>query len=88
MKFFQALMLDKIVFNLNYTAVMPEYLIDGSGVNESMLLRKFQGITQTLDIQHIAVRPDHIVEDGLRCFYKGNFDVSVQVEVELIGPDL
>ena len=62
-----------------------EDLVDGSGVNASMLLRKFQDIRQTPAIQHITVRPDYIVEDSLRCFYKGNFDVSAQVEVELIG---
>ena len=69
----------------NDASSVIEDLVDGSGVNASMLLRKFQGIRQTPAIQHIAVRPDYIVEDGLRCFYKGNFDVSAQVEVELIG---
>ena len=62
-----------------------EDLVDGSRVNASMLLRKFQGVRQTPAIQHITVRPHYIVEDGLRCFYKGNFDVSAQVEVELNG---
>ena len=40
---------------------------------------------QTSRVQHIAVRPDHIVEDGLRSLYKGNFNVSTEVEIEIMG---
>ena len=60
-------------------------LLDGIAMNASMLLRKFQAIRQTAGVQHIAVRLDHIVEDGLRSLYKGNFDVSTELEVEIMG---
>ena len=33
----------------------------------------------------IVVRPDHIVEDGLRMLYKGEFNVSAPVKVEMVG---
>ena len=64
---------------------VTEGLLDGITMNSSMLLRKFQAVRQTAGVQHIAVRPDHIVEDGLRSLYKGNFDVSTEVEIEIMG---
>ena len=39
----------------------------------------------TSGVQYIEVRPDHVVEDGLRCLYKGRFNVSQETEVELVG---
>ena len=59
--------------------------MDGIASNASMLLCKFRAIRQTSRVQHIAVRPDHIVEDGLRSLYKGNFNVSTDVEVQIVG---
>ena len=59
-----------------------EALLDGIAL---MLLCKFQAARQMAGVQHISVRQDHILKDGLRSLYKGNFDVSTKVEVEIMG---
>ena len=64
---------------------VTEALLDGITMNASMVLRKFQMVRQTGGVQHIEVRLDHVVEDGLRSLYKGSFDVSAKVEVEIVG---
>ena len=55
------------------------------GVTAMTLLHRFQLHNLIPGIQHIEVRPGHIVEDGLRCLYKGNFNVSKEVEVDIAG---
>lgn len=72
------------LYNNSVYEVM-EALLDGVAMNASMLLCKFRAIRQTSGVQHIAVRPDHIVGDGLRSLYKGNFNVSTEVEIEIVG---
>jgi hypothetical protein len=77
-----SLLLD--LYNNSVYDVM-EALLDGIAMNASMLLCKFRAVRQTAGVQHIAIRPDHIVEDGLRSLYKGNFNVSTEVEIEIMG---
>lgn len=55
------------------------------GINASSLLQRFHMSKIIPGVQHLEVRPDRIVEDGLRCLYKGNFNVSKEVEVEFVG---
>ena len=76
----EALLLE--LYNNNVHEVI-EALLDG--VNSSTLLRRFQTLRMIPGVQHIEVRPDHVVEDGLRCLYKGSFNVSQEVEVEFVG---
>ena len=52
------------------------------GVTATTLLQRIQMLKLTTGTQHIQVRPDHKLEDGLRCLYKGNFNVSMDVKVE------
>ena len=48
----------------NNNIYVTEALLDGIAMNASMLLYKFRAVRQTSRLQHIAVRPDHIVEEG------------------------
>ena len=73
----EALLLE--LYNNNVQEVI-EALLDG--LNSSTLLRRFQMLRMTSGVQHIEVRPDHIVEDGLRHLY---FNVSQDIEVEFVG---
>ena len=79
--------------NAEQAGLLCEYYADNiadvvdalmTGLSHSDLLNQFRNVRLIPGMQHIVVRKDHIVEDGLRCLYKGNFNVCQAVCVEIL----
>ena len=59
-----------------------QLLLDG--VSVAPVLRKFKENNLVAPSKLIQVRPDHIVEDGMRLLYKSEVCISSPVEVEIV----
>ncbi len=60
-----------------------QFLLEGLPV--SSLLNQLRQNKLICPPKVIVIRPDHIVEDALRMLYKGEFNVSAPVEIDMVG---